>query len=501
MNAPLIVLKNYLDRIDAPYSEYTLIDLMKQNQARKHALNLDVLSKFETYDEKSGTATFEVEKTEVGNAQIRGCLYNIDMKYPSTCDSILLTKLRYNSEFITPLMNDELRHALVRGGVELGKNDCTVGSKLSRIIRREIDKTNKAIMELWSSEENASPMSLERFIKVDAPYIERQFILLSDLLSEKKSTETWTISTSLYDFLRMSYGNSWDSCHAYQHDYSGGCIEYALNRNNLILYRENSEGKLISRAVVYTKDNAIIIGRQYGSQFTKRDVAKGIALAMGIEHYTINEESIENDFTGLNYGYPDHHYHNGIVLESDSIVIETENKLKGDAKCLQCGEEIDDGSKWYCDCCDGSKRACEVCGDMHDDDDLRWVEGVGNVCEGCSSYCRECNEYHLDSDFVTVRNSQGREREICTSCAERGDYRTCDHCGELVHVDLSFYIDSTDKTACESCHDELYTMCNKCDESVLIEDIDGETGYCQYCHAEYELETRDSDTIDEVTIA
>jgi hypothetical protein len=140
---------------------------------------------------------------------------------------------------------------------------------------------------------------------------------------------------------------------------------------------------------------------------------------------------------------------------------------------------------------------CECCGNSHDEDNMNYVDSYGYVCDNCSFFCNYCDEWHINDNLVEVRNSRGRLQEICAGCAENGDFRTCDHCGDLVHVDWSYYIDSTDMTACDTCHDDLYTMCKECHESVLDEDIDSETGYCQSCQESYELEqaSNDDDTV------
>lgn len=76
--------------------------------------------------------------------------------------------------------------------------------------------------------------------------IERKFAAYADTLSLKVQRYKLVLSINPTDFITMSHGNSWRSCHSFEHDgcYHSGCLSYALDKNTMIAYiiPEDTEG-------------------------------------------------------------------------------------------------------------------------------------------------------------------------------------------------------------------------------------------------------------------
>jgi hypothetical protein len=67
----------------------------------------------------------------------------------------------------------------------------------------------------------------------------------------------------------------------------------------------------------------------------------------------------------------------------------------------------------------------------------------------------------------------------------RGRY-SCDHCGDRIHEDYTFSGANGDGTYCESCYNDLFSFCEKCDETFNNDDVYRVSGsrydwLCEYC--------------------
>lgn len=112
------------------------------------------------------------------------------------------------------------------------------------------------------------------------PEYNRLFAKYSDMVSGLKRKMKFFISLNPLDYLTMSFGNSWASCHTidkrnernmpndYSGMYCGGTLSYMLDSTSIITYVYNSmpesveEGK-IYRNMFHYKDGTLIQGRIY----------------------------------------------------------------------------------------------------------------------------------------------------------------------------------------------------------------------------------------------
>lgn len=68
--------------------------------------------------------------------------------------------------------------------------------------------------------------------------VERAFANVSDSLSIKSKKYKLVLSINPADFVTMSHGNSWQSCHSFRANncYHAGCLSYALDNSTMIAY-------------------------------------------------------------------------------------------------------------------------------------------------------------------------------------------------------------------------------------------------------------------------
>lgn len=134
-------------------------------------------------------------------------------------------------------------------------------------------------------------------------------------------------------------------------------------------------------------------------------------------------------------------------------------------RCENCSEilpkdkaiETHDGNFICSDCRDDYYYYCDDCGELFHNDDLHLAhDNRGHeiyVCENCLEYnyfqCDDCQEYyHINFDHISDDN-----RYICGNCWD--DYTTCSNCGEILHIDDSYWSERDECSYCECCYNSF----------------------------------------------
>lgn len=102
------------------------------------------------------------------------------------------------------------------------------------------------------------------------PNYNKEFAAYADLVSPNKRKLKFFISVNPLDYLTMSFGNNWHSCHSIAHHggWCGGCMSYMLDNSSIITYVHTDiptnieEGK-IYREMFHYHNGAIIQSRIY----------------------------------------------------------------------------------------------------------------------------------------------------------------------------------------------------------------------------------------------
>ena len=88
------------------------------------------------------------------------------------------------------------------------------------------------------------------------------------------------------------------------------------------------------------------------------------------------------------------------------------------------------------------------------------------VCSDCAGdQCYSCDEY-FDEDDITVING----RNYCDTCRDE-IFTLCESCDEWVRVE-NCQADDEGDNHCRSCYDDLYTQCDRCGTDVPIDDTE-----------------------------
>lgn len=332
------------------------------------------------------------------------------------------------------------------------------------------------------------------------PDYNKEFAKYADSLSPLKITRHTVLSINPLDYLLMSNGNSWSSCHSIINKgcYSSGTISYMLDGTSMVFYTVDSsyEGNdfwdepKINRQMFHFGEEKLVQGRLYpqsndcGSR-ELYDANRAIVQQIVSELFNFpnrwklsrGTQAIENYVYTEGTHYADYEHFEQCTL---SRVRDSENvnhiTIGHDPICIECGGYHDTTEN--INCCHGNGYYCTHCGEWVDDDDTYWSHG-DPYCGDCVTWCECCDEYECNDDvyYITSEN-----RYVCEYCFNNY-YVECLECGEYHHEDDVYYIESENGYVCNNCFHEEYTTCYECGEYVRNDDVIEHNGntYCEEC--------------------
>ena len=338
----------------------------------------------------------------------------------------------------------------------------------------------------------------------------REYAKYADSLSPLALKRHTVLSLNPLDYLTMSFGNSWASCHtidktnkrgmpnSYSGAYSSGTMSYMLDGTSMVMYVISYDyngdnywdAPKINRQMFHFGEDKLVQGRLYpqdndcdGSVYTPyRNIAQKImADILGIPNlWTMKKGSgaASNYINSHGTHYRDYQYYSNCTL-STIKGSENENYIKvgHDPICIECGYTHSNCESINC-CSDGA-RYCEDCGcRIDDEDDMFWVNGEC-YCRDCVSWCESCQEYHRTEEYFIDRD----QIYVCEYCYNEY-YVCCEDCDETLHRDDAYYIDSEDRWVCGSCLNENYFECEQCEtyhNRNNMHEYDGEY-LCEDCY-------------------
>lgn len=315
------------------------------------------------------------------------------------------------------------------------------------------------------------------------PDYNREYAKFADALSPLKIKRHTVLSINPLDYLTMSFGNSWASCHtidkanircmpnAYHGMYSSGTISYMLDGTSMVLYTVDSAYNgtdywtqpKINRQMFHWGEEKLVQGRLYpqdndgdSSAYTPfREIVQSIISNIydfpNLWTVTKGTNSASKYVYSLGTHYRDYSYYDNCTL---SRIKGSENENCFDVGhapiCIECGEEHDIAESINC-CRVGTK--CAGCGCLIEDEDyVNWVNGEP-YCDDCVTWCEECQECHLREDCTWI---DSESRYVCNDCLDRY-YVVCEDCGEYVYRDDAY--DTEDGYICMDCRDNDYHYC------------------------------------------
>lgn len=87
-------------------------------------------------------------------------------------------------------------------------------------------------------------------------------------------------------------------------------------------------------------------------------------------------------------------------------------------------------------------------------------------CDNCTTTCSVCDE--ITPIIQGYEYNDFYFSGMCKSCSE--EHRSCDSCGDVVHVDHSYYI-AGDDTLCYGCRERMASWCSECDQFEYNSDL------------------------------
>lgn len=403
-------------------------------------------------------------------------------KYPTEIFNFLIKIPVYTSQYIDSELADELNKICP----EVHAHD---GQKTSRVI-------NKLLAYIGVGKH---------------PEYNREFAKYADALNPLKITRHTILSVNPLDYLTMSFGNSWASCHtidkrnergmpnSYEGMYSSGTISYMLDSPSMVFYTVDAsyngndfwnEPK-INRQMFHWGEEKLVQGRLYpqdndgdNSVYTpyREIVQKVMSELFSLPNYwTVSKGTdaagkfINSDGTH----YRDYDNYSNCTLsrpkgsENDRYIT-----VGHDPICIECGSEHD--TEDYISCCSKpSEYYCSECGEPIDDDDVIWINDEP-YCRDCVTWCDECESYFV-GEGTTVVNGYGYTITVCDDCLDR--YTYCDCCGEYHPSEMTYWIDVDCESVCGDCFSDYYGTCEDCGEYYKLKDLEDHNGnlLCPSC--------------------
>ena len=370
-------------------------------------------------------------------------------------------------------------------------------------------------------------------IDFDSAELRSMYAEFADAINPFVVKRHTVLSVNPADFLTMSWGTNWTSCHtidkenvhgyeghaaSYRGCYSSGTHSYMLDGSSFIYYTVNGKkevedyGKELkeSRQMFHIGEDKLIQGRLYPYDQTDCDyyaepeeytqirviVQRIISELFGIPNYWTNKKGTEacstySSQTGTHY-YDITHYDNCNV----SIIRGSENtkriKIGHNPICPNCGREHDYEDWVLCGSCqnDGERECCE-CGSWYNIEDMMCIDGEW-YCPDCYFYCEYHEEYET-GDYIYVEDYGN----VCEDAISNGDFYFCDSCneyfyygGDAIEINGKYY-------CCSGCAEDAgynyvesedgwyssdeTSYCSECDQYVLNENYNEELDMCNNC--------------------
>lgn len=343
------------------------------------------------------------------------------------------------------------------------------------------------------------------------PEYNREYAKYADALSPLTIERHTVLSINPLDYLTMSFGNSWASCHtidkenkrdmpnSYEGMYSSGTVSYMLDPSSMVLYTVDADYEgteywsqpKINRQMFHWGEDKLVQGRLYpqdndycvdGYTIYRNIVQEIMACIFDFPNLWKISKGTENASKYI-YSEGTHYrdyqsYENCSLSRPKGSENECTFQVGAEPICIECGNRH--SVRENINCCASHKYICEHCGCVVDEDDVIEIDG-DYYCRDCVEYCDRCGEYHRgDSHYIP-----SEDRYVCEDCWENY-YEYCEDCDEPYSRYNMVWVDSVGQYVCQDCVDRYYTRCDKCGELYPNCDIIEHDGkhYCDSCHEE-----------------
>ena len=312
----------------------------------------------------------------------------------------------------------------------------------------------------------------------------REYAVYSDAINPLLIVRHTILSVHPIDYLTMSFGNSWASCHTidkknkrgmpnnYEGCYSSGTLSYMLDPSSLVFYTVDkgySGDKLelqakINRNMFHLGEDGLLVqGRVYpqdndyeGNMYReiRNVVQKVISDCMGVPNLWVNKKGT-SECERVIYSYGTHYedYSNfdncnvSFLKDKDgNINTNTSIKVGHDPICPVCGEEHDIHNNIECEDCQQGVSYCAQCGEQISvgSSHVHCIDG-DYYCEDCCFYCTHHERWEVGDPYC--------EEDGLSLCQEAYNhyYVYCRNCDNLIYKYDAILTEDGYYFCCESC--------------------------------------------------
>lgn len=417
--------------------------------------------------------------------------------------------------------------------------DCVIASNSNTVSKELEEKANTFDPSLRAKEGQKISRLVNKLCKKigfnKREDYDREFAAFADAINPLKIKRHTIISCNLVDYLTMSFGNSWTSCHTidklherkdgsgnnYSGCYSAGTLSYALDNSSVVFYTVDScykrtdfelEDK-INRCMFHLGEDKLVQGRVYpqcndddgGIYAIIRNIAQEVfATCLGVPNlwYNVKGTSLcEELIRSYGENYKDYYEYESCNISFLKCVKQKygdynrEEIIVGQLPiCPSCGEYHHNEECIECRSCHVVKRKCTSCGEYHDEDYMCEIDDNW-YCEDCTFYCN----YHGRREVGEPYGHYGNDNDnFCEGALYYGSIQQCEECDEYFDADREGIRTEDDSNfCCEECAiragyvelegrwydgDELY-YCEACNRYVFPKDWDSEERCCEDCAA------------------
>lgn len=350
------------------------------------------------------------------------------------------------------------------------------------------------------------------------PAYNKLFAVLADAVSPLEVTRTTCLSFHPCDYLFMSRGTGWHSCHLINGGgWQGGTWSYMLDNVSSIFYTtEDTDDDMywrtkINRMVMCFQDKEILFSRLYPCsgdtelRKTFRQVVQeiyaqclGIPNAwqrpMGEKRYSghhkddwgrwVWDSDKQLIFSGEGHmQYEDYNYADFRPELSVAKGAEPTPMYIGTyGICPVSGEQYRDHRRMV-----SKNVTCRNCGCVVNEDDALYDEDGNLYCRSCwneiFAECEQCGRVHRRYDMWETENGG----YVCNHCF-RESYHLCTCCNRAVHYDDAV-VDVYEDIWCSRCANRHLVYCDNCDEYYpghMVRIFDRDSSFrnlCDDCYA------------------
>lgn len=308
------------------------------------------------------------------------------------------------------------------------------------------------------------------------PEYNKEFAKFADSLSPLVIKRHSIISLNPLDYLTMSFGNSWASCHTidkrnkrgmpnhYSGQYSSGTMSYMLDPSSFVFYTVEStyEGTdywaqpKIHRQMFHWGEEKLVQGRLYpqdndgySDNYTpyRNIVQKIFSECFGFDNlWSISKGRDAASRYILSEGthYRDYESYSNCTL---SRIKESTNEscfvVGAIPICIECGYRHE--TEECINCCRDNSIVCRDCGCDLDEDDIIWIDDEP-YCRDCVNYCECCDSYHRGRTYYI----SSERISVCEFCYD-DYYVVCEDCDLTLHRDAAIYDEELGVWFCEDC--------------------------------------------------